>query len=467
MANFKRTLILPFIKVLLDIITIEAAIACSFYLRFYSPLTQFVPVTKGIPPLMPYFNFSLIILGVFITFLAVFQSYRPHLHFSFSQEVIIIFKSCFLGILIAMSAAFWYREATYSRIVFLLILFTSLPMLLIQRYFFHIIKLFLSRKGYFILNLFLVGSPKVIPDFFSHFSRAKIPYFRLLGYFSSEKVDLDTLSYYDTLENLSGLLEEVQVDGLILAFDQTDANYISRIMEITEGRNIDLFYYPEVFDLIKSNIQFVDVRGLFLLKLKSSPLSGWQGFIKRIFDILLSILGLILLSPMLALVAVLVKLTSTGPVLYRQQRIGLDGKSFHILKFRSMVSDAEKKSGPTWATRDDPRVTRIGKLIRRTSIDELPQLINVIRGDMSLVGPRPERPHFVQEFKSVVPKYQERHRFRSGITGWAQVNGLRGQSSIEDRTKYDIFYIENWSLMLDLKILILTIIAIFKGENAY
>ena len=145
----------------------------------------------------------------------------------------------------------------------------------------------------------------------------------------------------------------------------------------------------------------------------------------------------------------------------------MDGKTFDMLKFRSMVTDAEKNSGPVWASQDDPRVTVVGKFLRRTSLDELPQLINVIKGDMSLVGPRPERPHFVQEFKSVVPKYQERHRFRSGMTGWAQVNGLRGQSSIEDRTRYDIYYIENWSLMLDLKILILTIVAIFRGDNAY
>ncbi len=145
----------------------------------------------------------------------------------------------------------------------------------------------------------------------------------------------------------------------------------------------------------------------------------------------------------------------------------MDGATFKIVKFRSMVSDAEVKTGPVWAKKNDSRITAIGGFLRRTSIDELPQLFNVIKGDMSLVGPRPERPQFVREFESFIPKYQERHRFRSGITGWAQVNGLRGQSSIEERTKYDVYYIENWSLGFDLKILILTIIAIFKGENAY
>ena len=145
----------------------------------------------------------------------------------------------------------------------------------------------------------------------------------------------------------------------------------------------------------------------------------------------------------------------------------MDGRIFKIIKFRSMIKDAELKTGPVWAKKDDLRVTPFGSFLRRTSIDELPQLFNVIRGDMSLVGPRPERPEFVKEFESFIPKYQERHRFRSGITGWAQANGLRGQSSIEERTKYDVYYIENWSLAFDLKILILTTIAIFKGENAY
>ena len=467
MAGYKKTLILPLVKVLLDILTIEAAIALSFYLRIYSPLTALIPVTKGIPPIMPYFYFSIVIIVIFIGTLAAFQSYRPHLHFSFSQEVIIIFKSCLLGILIAMSAAFWYRETSYSRVVFLLILFTSLPMLLVQRYFYHQFKLALSRRGHFILNLYLVGSPAVIPEFYKHFKRARIPYFHLLGIFSRHNVEMPEAAYMGTIDALPEYIGSGQADGLILAFDQSEPGAISRILDFTEGKNIDLFYYPEVFDLIKSNIQFVDVRGLFLLKLKSSPLSGWQGFIKRIFDIVLSVAGIFLLSPILGLIAILIKITSAGPILYKQERTGMDGRAFNILKFRSMVTDAEENSGPVWARKNDPRVTGIGKILRRTSIDELPQLINVIRGDMSLVGPRPERPHFVQEFKSLVPKYQERHRFRSGITGWAQVNGLRGQSSIEDRTKYDIYYIENWSLILDLKILILTIIAIFRGENAY
>ena len=163
----------------------------------------------------------------------------------------------------------------------------------------------------------------------------------------------------------------------------------------------------------------------------------------------------------------LIKLTSRGPVFYQQSRVGMDNREFHMLKFRSMVQDAEDKTGPVWAKANDPRVTKIGKFLRRSSIDELPQLINVLKGEMSLVGPRPERKVFVEEFRQYVPKYAERHRVRSGMTGWAQVNGLRGQSPIEDRTRYDVYYIENWSIWFDIKIILMTFMTIVRGENAY
>jgi exopolysaccharide biosynthesis polyprenyl glycosylphosphotransferase len=179
-------------------------------------------------------------------------------------------------------------------------------------------------------------------------------------------------------------------------------------------------------------------------------------------------LGLILLSPFLLLVALIVRMESKGPVFYSQIRVGLDGKPFPMLKFRSMRVDAEDETGPVWAKADDPRRTRVGGLLRQTSIDELPQLINVLLGDMSIVGPRPERPVFVEQFQKIIPRYSERHKEKAGLTGWAQVNGLRGNTSIIERTKYDLYYIENWSILFDLKIILRTIISQFRGDrNAY
>jgi exopolysaccharide biosynthesis polyprenyl glycosylphosphotransferase len=464
---YRRILVLPFIKVIFDILTIELAIVLSFYLRFYSPLTILIPVTKGFPPFINYFYFSIVVFILYLLVLAFFQSYRPHLHFSYSQEIIIIFKSCVLGIILAMSAAFLYRDFSYSRVVFFLIFVTTLLLLLIQRYIFHQLKSFLASKGFFNLSLLLIGSGETIVEFYKQFSLARVPFFKLKGYLTKQSVNLPDLSYHGTIEDLSGLLDKSKIDGLILAFNQEESQNLTKIIQLTEGKNIDLFYYPEVFDLIKSNIQFVDIKGLFLLKLKSIPLAGWQGAIKRIFDIIISLASILFLSPFLLIIALLIKFSSTGPLLYKQKRVGLDHVEFTMYKFRSMVVDAEGKTGPVWTKEKDERVTSIGRFLRRTSLDEIPQLINVLKGDMSLVGPRPERKFFVDQFQSYIPKYSERHRFRSGMTGWAQVNGLRGQSPIEERTKYDVYYIENWSLWFDLKIIILTFLTIAKGENAY
>ncbi|MBI3765627.1 MAG: sugar transferase [Ignavibacteriales bacterium] len=196
-------------------------------------------------------------------------------------------------------------------------------------------------------------------------------------------------------------------------------------------------------------------------------MTTWGRIIKRMFDVVVSTFLLILFSPVLIVAAILIKLDSRGPVFFKQERIGMDGTQFDILKFRSMRVGAEKDTGPVWAKEEDPRRTAIGKFLRKTSLDEFPQLFNVLKGEMSLVGPRPERPFFVEQFKNHVPKYLDRHRVKTGMTGWAQVNGLRGNTSLEERIKYDIFYIENWSLGFDVKILFRTIQALLSTKNVH
>lgn len=206
--------------------------------------------------------------------------------------------------------------------------------------------------------------------------------------------------------------------------------------------------------------------GLPLISLQESPHYGWNLVGKRSLDIALSTVALLITGPLLLLVAAIIKLTSSGPVLYRQERMGLDGRTFQMLKFRSMRNDAEDDTGPVWAARDDERRTGIGALLRRTSLDELPQLVNVLKGEMSLVGPRPERPVFIEEFRKRIPRYMLRHKVKAGITGWAQVNGWRGDTSIEKRIECDLFYIENWSLFFDLRILWLSFWKGFIHRNA-
>jgi exopolysaccharide biosynthesis polyprenyl glycosylphosphotransferase len=202
------------------------------------------------------------------------------------------------------------------------------------------------------------------------------------------------------------------------------------------------------------------------MSLQSDPLQGWNSVAKRLFDLTLSLIALILTGPVLAVCATLVRLESHGPAFYRQERMGMDGRLFHVIKLRTMRVNAEEE-GAQMAARGDPRTTRLGAFLRRSSLDELPQLWNVLRGDMSLVGPRPERPVFIEEFRRQIPRYHLRHKMKAGLTGWAQINGLRGQTSMEKRIEYDLYYIENWSLLLDLKILIRTVAGGFLSKNAY
>jgi exopolysaccharide biosynthesis polyprenyl glycosylphosphotransferase len=218
--------------------------------------------------------------------------------------------------------------------------------------------------------------------------------------------------------------------------------------------------------VLTSQVKVRELEGIPFLKIKGIPLSAWGRVTKRLFDVVVSGLTLVLLSPLLVAIAAAIKLDSRGPVLFRQQRVGLDGRPFKMYKFRSMQEGSEKFDAQAGlGQKNDPRRTGIGRLLRNTSLDELPQLWNVLKGEMSLVGPRPERSRFVQEFGAAVPKYLDRHRVKTGVTGWAQVNGLRGDTSIEERVKYDLYYIENWSLAFDIKILLRTIRAAFMSQE--
>lgn len=266
--------------------------------------------------------------------------------------------------------------------------------------------------------------------------------------------------------NLAPLIDKHQIDEVIIALPEATHHEILMLLSECERGQVTVKVFPDVFQIMASPVSIGDLGGLPLLTVRDIALRGWRRTAKRTMDIVGAVCGLVLLSPLLMLVAVLVKLDSRGPVFYAQERMGLDASPFQMLKFRSMQQNAEA-NGPGWTVEDDPRVTRLGRVMRRINVDELPQLINVLMGDMSLVGPRPERPIYVNQFRRSIPRYMDRHWEKAGITGWAQVNGLRGDTSIAERTKYDLWYIENWSLALDFKILLRTIFNTFESPNAY
>jgi Undecaprenyl-phosphate glucose phosphotransferase len=304
----------------------------------------------------------------------------------------------------------------------------------------------------------------------------KILEHRELGYqivgFVDVKAAGDHLGYrglplLGTIEEAPEISVRESIDHLYVALPPDQHLQMLELIDITSRECIDVKVVPDLLQVIALRARLEDLDGVPVININDVPLQGFNTIVKRVIDIGLSAVGLAALALPLGVIALLVRLTSRGAVFYRQERTGLDGKPFTIYKFRSMYDDAERETGPVWTRPDDPRVTPFGRFLRRSNIDELPQLWNVLRGDMSIVGPRPERPHFVEQFRHRIPSYMLRHKVKAGLTGWAQVNGWRGNTPLEKRIEYDLYYIENWSVRLDLKIMWLTLVKGFFHKHAY
>ena len=276
-----------------------------------------------------------------------------------------------------------------------------------------------------------------------------------------QKLDAPLLG---SLVDVPALIDRYGIDEVIIGLPESSHQDLVNIISLCEREKVGIRVFPDVFQIMASEVTIGDLGGMPLLTIRDVALQGWKLAVKRGMDIAFSAVGLVALSPFMLLTALLIKLDSPGPVFYSQERMGLDARPFKIIKFRSMRQDAEV-DGPGWTTPGDPRKTKLGVFMRRFNIDALPQLVNVLVGDMSLVGPRPERPVYVEQFRQIIPRYMDRHREKAGLTGWAQVNGLRGDTSITERTKYDLWYIENWSIGLDIMILIRTVLQTIFGTN--
>jgi Undecaprenyl-phosphate glucose phosphotransferase len=266
------------------------------------------------------------------------------------------------------------------------------------------------------------------------------------------------------IADIPWIIERHAIDEVIIGLPESSHQELVGIISLCEREKVGIRVFPDVFQIMASEVSIADLGGLPLLTIRDVALRGWKLTLKRSMDVVLSAVGLVIFSPVMLITALLIKLDSAGPVFFIQERMGLDARPFKIVKFRSMRQDAETE-GPGWTVADDPRRTKLGSILRRSNFDELPQLVNVFLGDMSLVGPRPERPVYVEQFRQIIPRYMDRHREKAGMTGWAQVNGLRGDTSIVERTKYDLWYIENWSLALDFKILIRQLFQWVGGRN--
>jgi exopolysaccharide biosynthesis polyprenyl glycosylphosphotransferase len=396
-----------------------------------------------------------------------------------SRRVVFIFDEFFLiarlvsvGVIFAFGLIFFYRGFPYSRFVFLLIWAASIILITLGRYLVVKIEKSLYSKGKARKNVIIIGNNTAAFDVYNNFTNHTYVGYNIAGYIGEDNYTGENfMEGKNRLGVYSQILETAQenkVDTFLIALPSSENDKLYAMMKLCEGENFEFLLVPDFLEMITSSVRVQEIDNIPFLKIKSIPMNIWNRILKRTFDIIFSGLILLITSPLIIILAFLVRFTSRGPVFYKQERISLAGKKFGMIKFRSMVTDAERETGAVFVSENDPRYTSIGKFLRKFSLDELPQFINVLKGDMSIVGPRPEREHFINIMKEKIPKYLERHRVKCGITGWAQVNGLRGSNtSLEKRIEYDIYYIENWSIVFDMKIIIKTIKEMFFSKAAF
>ncbi len=341
--------------------------------------------------------------------------------------------------------------------------------LLLTRYGLRRLLQYMRGRGFNLRHIAIIASGDIGHHVFSNLLSSPEAGFSINAYFTDDKVDPTGLgkTVHGPISDALSYVENHQLDQIWLAMPLKEAETIEAIVNDLRNVTTDIRLVPDIFGFRLINHSISSIAGLPVINLSVTPMAGINRWIKALEDKVFSFLILILISPLLLAIAVAVKMTSAGPVFYRQQRLSWNGREFTMYKFRTMPVDSESSTGAVWTTSGDGRATPVGALLRRTSLDELPQFWNVLRGDMSIVGPRPERPVFVQKFKDEIPRYMQKHMVKAGITGWAQVNGWRGDTDLQSRIEHDLYYIDNWSLWLDLKIIFMTV---FKGlvhKNAY
>ena len=448
-----------------DLLLVAACWLAAYGIRFF---VAGPPSRHGTPPIEPYLLMLLPILIVWGISFRAFDLYRPRRIGSRLSEVTDIAKASTMGALVLVSAmTFFFREYDYSRVVIVYFWVLSIASVSFARYVFREVLRFARRHGYNQRYALVVGGGELAAGVIRRLHGRPDIGVRLLGLVGDTKESDGGIPSLGGYADLRAVLDARQVDHVILALSHEDYGRLGGLLEAIGDEPVTIHVVPDLgrFTSLRGGVE--EFEGLPFVHLRESPLHGWNQVAKRVFDVAFSVTVLAALAPFILALAAAVKATSRGPILFGQERMGLDGQRFRMLKFRTMRLDAEAETGPVWAPPDDPRRTPIGAFLRRFSLDEMPQFINVLRGEMSVVGPRPERPVFVERFRQTVPGYMLRHKVKSGVTGWAQVHGLRGNTSLEKRIEYDLEYIERWSLWLDLKIIVLTVVRVLFDRNAY
>ncbi len=441
-----------------DVLATALAVLAAYWLRFE---VQILPVTKGVPPLGPYLRLAAVtalLWPAVFYFQGLYQLRRSRSRF---DEALKIVLAVGLATVLLAAGLTFYREFSYSRLTLGIYAVVDVLLVVLERWAIAGMLRRIRRSGGNLQRVLVVGAGELGRQVVERLQQHQEYGFRVVGFLDDDpgkqKRKILGVPVLGTTHDLEGAVREEDVDQVVLALPLSAHHRTVQLIRRAGQLLVEVKVVPDLLQYYVLRAGVEDLDGLPVINLTHVPLAGWNDMVKRGFDILGASLLLLGTSWLFPIIAWLIKREDGGPVFYSQVRMGLDGRSFKLWKFRSMRVDAEADGQAHWTRNRDPRVTRIGAFLRRTNLDELPQLINVLKGDMSLVGPRPERPEFVERFRERYPEYMARHRVRAGLTGWAQVNGLRGDTSIRKRIAADLYYIENWSLGLDLKILWLTL----------
>jgi Undecaprenyl-phosphate glucose phosphotransferase len=451
-----------------DLIVVSVAWVVAYWVRFEADL---IPVEKGVPPFENYISSLIIVWLIWATVFRRIGLYKPMRGIRRTRELWLLVNGNALSILLFMAVIYLFREKSvpFSRLVFVYFWVLATLFTIIQRSALRSLLREIRRQGYNLRYMLLVGGGQVAADIVQRVRLHRELGVQIVGCLTRAGTEergplgIPVIGPYDKLHHV---LTTIAIDQVVITLPLEDHYLLPQVMNQARDTLAEIKIVPDVYQFISLAGAIEEFEGLPVLNVQTTPLEGVALFTKRAFDLLFSVFLALVLAPLFILIALLIKVTSRGPVFYAQERVSVDGTRFSIIKFRTMSCDAEK-DGPGWTKPGDNRVTRLGKFLRSTSLDELPQIFNVMKGEMSFVGPRPERPVFIQEFRNRIPRYMLRHKVPAGMTGWAQVNGWRGDTSIDRRIECDLYYITNWSLLLDLKIIFLTITRGFRNHNAY
>lgn len=456
------------LHILLDVIVVAGSYLLAWWLKFEGP---FADTSAGAYTMEFYFSALYFVVPTYLILYYMNKMYTPKRTQRIETVITQIFGANVMGAVAFLVCIAIFKISDFSRGLIVIFALTNTILMVFERLLVRATLRHFRSRGYNIKHVLLVGYSRAAEEYITRITLNPQWGYVVRGILDNH-VPRGTMykgvKVIGCIENLEMILSVSHLDEIAVTLSLADYDILEKLVGMCEKSGVHTKFIPDYNSLIPNRPYTEDLNGLPVINIRYVPLSNtFNSICKRAVDFVGSLLGIILLSPLLIVVAIIIRCSSRGPIIFKQERVGLHNRPFNMYKFRTMKVQDEKEEATGWTTKDDPRVTKVGKFFRKTSIDELPQLFNILKGDMSIVGPRPERPQFVEKFREEIPRYMIKHQVRPGLTGWAQINGYRGDTSIRRRIDADIYYIENWTMGFDIKIMFLTIFRGFMNENAY